>query len=83
MFCLETTGFSCNFHDIIEICATSTDLDGTVLDMEVAMFHSLVKPPIPNNLLITGGIAGTSNETIVSAPSFQECGTNFITFLKK
>jgi DNA polymerase III epsilon subunit-like protein len=81
VFDLETTGFSRNYHDIIEICAILIDSNGVVHDKEVATFHSLVKPPAPISPLITG-ITGISNETVADAPSFQECGSDFIKFLK-
>jgi DNA polymerase III epsilon subunit-like protein len=81
VFDLETTGFSRNYHDIIEICAILTDSDGVVADKDVATFHSLVKPPTPISPVITG-ITGISDETVQSAPSFQECGADFIKFLR-
>jgi len=81
IFDLETTGFSHNYHDIIEICAILMDSHGVVHDREVATFHSLVKPPTPISPLITG-ITGISDETVADAPSFQECGADFIEFLK-
>jgi DNA polymerase III, alpha subunit (gram-positive type) len=81
VFDLETTGFSRNYHDIIEICAILADSNGVVHDREVATFHSLVKPPAPISPLITG-ITGISDETVADAPSFQECGADFIKFLR-
>jgi len=81
VFDLETTGFSRNFHDIIEICAVLVDSNGKGGDMEVSTFHSLVKPPTPINPVITG-ITGISNDTVATSPSFQECAQDFIAFLK-
>jgi len=40
-----------------------------------------VKPPTPINPLITG-ITGISNNTVATAPAFQEVGKEFIKFLK-
>jgi DNA polymerase III epsilon subunit-like protein len=81
VFDLKTTGFSRNYHDIIEICAVLVDSNGKEGGKDASMFHSLVKPPAPINPLITG-ITGISNDTVATAPSFQECGHDFIKFLK-
>ena len=40
-----------------------------------------MKPPTPINPLITG-ITGISNNTVATAPAFQEVGREFIKFLK-
>ncbi len=81
VFDLETTGFSRNYHDIIEICAILVDAKGQVANMEVAQYHSLVRPPTQISEVITG-ITGISNDTVIGAPSFQECGADFVKFIK-
>ena len=49
--------------------------------MEVAILHSLVKPPMPINLLITSN-TGISNKSVATFPSFKECGPYVIKILK-
>lgn len=82
IFDLETTGFSRNYHDIIEISAVLLDSKGKPVLNEGnhCVFHS-VKPPAPIGNLFTQ-ITGISNEMVATAPSFQVCGRDFVKFLK-
>ena len=82
VFDLETTGFSRNYHEIIEICAILLDSNGVINDREVSTFHSLVKPPTPIRPIIAE-ITGINDDTVSNAPSFQACALDFISFLKE
>jgi DNA polymerase III epsilon subunit-like protein len=81
VFDLETTGFSRNYHDIIEICGILLDARGNIINEDISIFHSLARPSKRISPVITG-ITGISDDTVATAPSFQEVGRDFIQFLK-
>lgn len=80
VFDLETTGFSKERNDIIEIAAEILDHHGT--SIEDASFSSLVKPPSSIPCFITD-ITGIDDEDVKSFPTFHTVGKDFATFINE
>jgi DNA polymerase III alpha subunit (gram-positive type) len=82
VFHIDTIGSSCTYHDFVEICTILAYSVEIVTDMYVTIFHSIVvKPPTLIISLVTG-ITVISSQIVESAPSFWECGTDLVNFLK-
>jgi DNA polymerase III epsilon subunit-like protein len=77
VFDLETTGFSKERHEIIEIAAQILAPDGRIVD---DVFKSFIKPhnPIP---AIISELTGIRNEDVEGAAEFKTTATNFFEFI--
>lgn len=76
VFDIETTGFSANFHDIIEIGAVKIR-NGFVLDN----FLSFVQPTRLISSKITE-ITGITNDDVANAPTIEKVLPQFLEFIK-
>lgn len=72
---LETTGFSSQYDEIIEICAVKVDGD-----REVDRFHTLVKPENEIDEYISE-LTGITNELVAGAPRIETVLPAFIEFI--
>ena len=80
IFDLETTGFSREKHEIIEIAAAILTPSGAAMDDTT--FQSYVKPT--NSISATiSSIRGITNNDVAELPSFAEVESSFLEFINE